>query len=117
MRPKGGVPKEIELIAGRAPRGLSVDRLEIGSDELAVFQWDIADLAAERAAATLTSAERAVLDLVVRGASNAEIARTRGSSIRTVANQVASLLRKLAATSRFELVRRYGRSCASRHAT
>jgi DNA-binding NarL/FixJ family response regulator len=54
----------------------------------------------------VTPAERAVAALVCRGRSNAEIARSRGTSTRTVANQVASLMRKLAVGSRVELALR-----------
>lgn len=54
----------------------------------------------------LTPAERAVLELLLRGASNADIARQRRSSVRTVANQVASVFRKYGVHSRAELVTR-----------
>lgn len=47
-----------------------------------------------------TLAEHAVLDLVRRGSSNAEIACRRGTSERTIANQVAALLRKTNTPSR-----------------
>ncbi len=48
----------------------------------------------------LTSAEQDVLELVRRGWTNLHIAGVRGRSEHTVANQVASLLRKLGAPSR-----------------
>ncbi len=51
----------------------------------------------------LTPAEAVVLDGVRGGLSNAEIARSRGVSVRTVANQMASLFRKLGAQSRLDL--------------
>lgn len=51
----------------------------------------------------LTSAEREVLVLVQRGMSNLQIAKLRARSVRTIANQVASLLRKTGAGSRREL--------------
>jgi DNA-binding NarL/FixJ family response regulator len=51
-------------------------------------------------AAPLTAAERDVLELLRRGMSNAEIARLRARSARTVANQVASILRKSGVPSR-----------------
>ncbi|WP_437554431.1 LuxR C-terminal-related transcriptional regulator [Sorangium sp. So ce367] len=51
-------------------------------------------------AATLTPAERDVLELLRRGLTNAEIARLRERSSRTVANQVASVLHKCGAPSR-----------------
>ena len=52
----------------------------------------------------LTGAEIEVADLVLEGRSNAEIAELRGTSARTVANQVVSVFRKLAIQSRAELV-------------
>ena len=45
---------------------------------------------------------------VVRGESNRTIATARNTSVRTIANQVASLLRKTGATSRYDLIRRFG---------
>lgn len=50
--------------------------------------------------AVLTSAERDVLSLVERGLSNRAIAAMRQRSVRTIANQVASLLRKTRSPSR-----------------
>jgi DNA-binding NarL/FixJ family response regulator len=51
----------------------------------------------------LSSAERAVAVAALRGCSHAEIARERGSSPRTVANQLAHAFRKLEVRSRSEL--------------
>ncbi|MBL8951439.1 MAG: helix-turn-helix transcriptional regulator [Myxococcaceae bacterium] len=48
----------------------------------------------------VTTAERDVLDLVCQGLSNVEIAEARETSVRTIANQVAALLRKLDQPSR-----------------
>ncbi len=53
---------------------------------------------------TLTATELKVARAAMAGASNAEIARQRGCSARTVANQLASAYRKLGVTSRLELV-------------
>lgn len=55
----------------------------------------------------LTTAERHVLELVSMGLTNAEIAKMRNRSVRTVANQVASLLAKTGATSRRALAARH----------
>lgn len=55
----------------------------------------------------LTRAERDILDLLVRGLSNREIAALRQRSVRTIANQVAMLLRKANAPSRRALVARW----------
>jgi DNA-binding NarL/FixJ family response regulator len=54
---------------------------------------------------TLTKAELAVARLATRGHSNARISRERGVSIRTVANQLASIYSKLRIGSRSELAR------------
>lgn len=54
----------------------------------------------------LTAAESEILELIVRGLKNSQIATLRGRSVRTVANQVASLLQKSGAQSRRELVAR-----------
>jgi DNA-binding NarL/FixJ family response regulator len=43
------------------------------------------------------------VQLVLEGKSNAEIAHARGKSVRTVANRVASIVRKLGIGSRSEL--------------
>lgn len=75
-------------------------------DELVLFTWE--PEAAD--ASMLTASEREVLALIAEGGSNAEIARARSTSPRTIANQVASILRKTGCTSRFELIRRFARA-------
>lgn len=60
-------------------------------------------LACEPAAA-LTDSESHVLELLLDGMTNAEIAARRGTTPRTVANQVQSLFDKLGVRSRLELV-------------
>jgi DNA-binding NarL/FixJ family response regulator len=57
----------------------------------------------------LTPAELAVARAISQGDSNAEIARARGTSIRTVANQVASILVRLGAGSRAQVAARLTR--------
>jgi DNA-binding NarL/FixJ family response regulator len=84
-----------------APRGIEAERFEVSGEEYVAFTWR----PAAAARASLTKAERDVLSRIVAGASNEEIARARRSSVRTVANQVASLLRKLEARSRYDLIR------------
>lgn len=53
-----------------------------------------------------TAAEAEVLELLERGLSNERIAALRRRSVRTIANQMASLLRKTGATSRRQLATR-----------
>lgn len=55
------------------------------------------------AGTALTAAESEVAALVLAGRRNAEIAAARGTSLRTVANQVASVFRKLGVGSRLHL--------------
>jgi DNA-binding NarL/FixJ family response regulator len=92
---------------GKPPRGLIVERFSVDGEELLVFEWTD-DAPAVEPLPELSTAEQDVLARVVRGESNAAIARARKTSARTVANQVASLLRKTQAGSRFELIKRFG---------
>lgn len=59
---------------------------------------------AEASSPPLTAAEREVLSLVQRGLSNRQIAQLRSRSVRTIANQVAALLRKTGSPSRRALI-------------
>jgi DNA-binding CsgD family transcriptional regulator len=62
----------------------------------------------------LTRIERDVCRLILTGASNREIARQRGTAVRTVANQVASILKKTGAGSRAQLpLALVARSCTN----
>jgi DNA-binding NarL/FixJ family response regulator len=58
---------------------------------------------------SLTGAEQAVAVLVCRGISNRQIATLRGTSERTVANQLSEIYRKLGVSNRTELARRVHR--------
>lgn len=78
-------------------------RVELGGEELAVLSIP---LAPPSLPPELTAAEREVCALILAGYSNAEIARARTSAVRTVANQIASIFRKLDVASRAELTAR-----------
>lgn len=52
----------------------------------------------------LTPSQREVASLILAGCSNKEIAQWRRTSERTVANQIAALLREVGVASRYELV-------------
>jgi len=51
----------------------------------------------------LTAAERDIASLVIEGLSNAEIARRRGTLVRTVEKHLSNINRKLGLASRSEL--------------
>ena len=89
-------------MGGGKRRNDGVDAFEVGfgDERLVVLSYPIASASfLDR----LTPAERDVALAVVRGLSNEEVARARGSRARTVAVQLASIYRKLGITSRAEL--------------
>ena len=90
------------------PFDLRAARLQAKGKEWAVLSFAAGSNRAK--ADALTPAERAVLEGLLAGQSNAAIARARGTSIRTVANQVAALMRKLGLDSRRELIARFASS-------
>jgi DNA-binding NarL/FixJ family response regulator len=77
-----------------------VRKLRLSGLELAVLSFPLPCL---RMPANLTAAEREVAVAMASGRSNAEIARERGTSVRTVANQAQRVFRKLGVASRQEL--------------
>lgn len=58
--------------------------------------------------ATLSAAEREVALALLEGKSNSEIAAARSTSVRTVANQVGAMFRKLGVHSRPEFMVKIG---------
>jgi DNA-binding NarL/FixJ family response regulator len=69
-------------------------------EELLVFE---SRLDAHGLAVRLTLAEREVLQAVLAGHGNQQIARQRNTSVRTVANQLATLFQKFGASSKGDL--------------
>ena len=86
------------------PVGLGAYRFEIDDSEYAILEWPLPK--ATEAPGLLTSAERTVVELVLAGCSNLEVATRRGRSIHTIANELASAYKKLGITSRAELAAR-----------
>lgn len=79
-------------------------RVRIGSEDVDVLESDVyADHP------SLTTEERAILPHLIRGASNADIARARGTREKTVANQLHAIYTKLGGGSRAEIVARITR--------
>lgn len=82
----------VEVLVERSP-GLEGELRVVSSGRL--------DLALE---GKLSACEMAVARLLIEGTSHAEIARQRRTSARTVANQIASVYRKLRISGRIELL-------------
>lgn len=87
------------------PAGLRAYRFVFKEEEHLVLSFPVA---AASLPDQLTDAERVVLRELLAGKRNAEIARSRGTSPRTVANQISSLYRKLGVASRAEIAARFG---------
>lgn len=88
------------ISGGPKPGGSSVrlSRIVLDGIDCAVLSMPVTSGAA--GLGRLTPAEREVAAAIVRGETNAAIARDRGTSPRTVANQIASILRKTGCPSR-----------------
>ena len=80
---------------------MKVWRVQADRDEYIVISMASSD---STVGDRLTAAERDVLEALIRGCSNLEIARERGRSPRTIANQVSSIFRKFQVVSRAELM-------------
>jgi DNA-binding NarL/FixJ family response regulator len=87
-------------------RGRGVERYEIdvGGETLVVTSVPLDETGGVLEG--LSTAEREIAIDAVSGMSNAEIARKRNRAVRTVANQVASIFRKVGVGSRAELAAR-----------
>jgi DNA-binding NarL/FixJ family response regulator len=90
------------------PKGRSVEHFELAGKQYVRLEIALAP----PLPAKLTAAERAVVTLILEGKSNAAIAKARGVAVRTVANQVASILRKLRVGSRSGLLARLTRAAS-----
>jgi len=102
---KLGLRSRAELASLFAGRGAGSERfdMELGGEQLAICARELpqpAELVA------LSGAEREIAAVVGRGQSDGEIARLRGASARTVANQLGAIYRKLGIHSRTELAAR-----------
>jgi DNA-binding CsgD family transcriptional regulator len=84
------------------PAGLQARRLRLDLGDVLVFRYPVAT-PRELGNPLLTAAEQAIVELALGGASNRQIATLRGTSTRTVANQLSTVFRKLRITSRPEL--------------
>jgi len=88
----------------RAPIGLTVEQNGDGTDAVddVVLSFPLASRRPQ--SVRLTPAESEIFRDISRGSSNTAIAARRGVSVRTVANQMAQLFRKLGVHSRLDAV-------------
>ena len=86
-----------------APTGLQARRLRLDLGEVLVLRYPVRAPRELENDTVLTRAELAIVELALGGASNRKIAELRGTSTRTVANQLSTVFRKLRITSRPEL--------------
>ncbi|GMV15914.1 MAG: helix-turn-helix transcriptional regulator [Polyangiaceae bacterium] len=96
----GLAPEVAEL---RAPLGLRASSFSLGDEEYLVLSYPAPQHGLPK---TLTATEREVARGLLGGLTNNQIARERGVAVRTVANQVAAVLKKTGVSSRIELVRK-----------
>lgn len=99
-----GAEAEAEDSSLPPPSGLRAASFTVGEAEFLVLSYPAAVPALPE---SLTTTEQAITAGLLAGLSNREIALSRGGAVRTVANQVASVLRKAGVRSRFELARKY----------
>ncbi len=106
---KLGCQSRVDLVAlawAKGALGRAAERFDVplgdGIDEVAVLALPAAQNAV--LFARLTVAEREVAGVIVTGASTASIARSRGTSEHTVANQLRRIYQKLGVRTRAELV-------------
>ena len=92
--------RQLQRAMNAPPRGVEI--IDVGDDDGWVVVAAPVPSVDDRA---LTPALRDVLGGVLAGETNAEIARRRGVSRRTVDNQVATLLARYGARSRVDLAR------------
>lgn len=85
-----------------APAGLDVAPLQVDGDDYVILSYPLPEWSLP---SNLTAAEQEVVLGLLQGDSYEAIAERRGTALRTVANQVASVYAKLRITSRIELAK------------
>ncbi len=102
VRSGRSLDKQVSNLPLPAPRELEAYTVSEDGEELLILSYAIDEPTPPPG---LSAAERSVAMAVVAGLSNLEIARQRGTSARTVANQMHSIFAKLGVASRAELTR------------
>jgi DNA-binding NarL/FixJ family response regulator len=92
--------REVERAPFSVPRGIQVERAAHRGQPAVRVSFPVPKVQWNE---SLTSAEKDVANDILAGLPNVAIGRKRGSSVRTVVNQVASIFKKIGAHSRLEL--------------
>lgn len=100
--PSGSRPRTDRPDSIPPPPGLEAYTFDVAGDEYALLAFELPEI---NVPPGLSPAEREVVLAVATGQSNAEIARARGTSANTVANQLRSIYGKLKVGNRMELIR------------
>jgi len=102
---KLGLGSRVELTEFFSPYGLRANlaRIALAGDDLLIGATPRLD---ETKLTVLTPAQREVVALLIAGSTNNDIAKRRGTSPNTVANQVQAIFRTFGARSRGELLAR-----------
>jgi DNA-binding CsgD family transcriptional regulator len=87
-------------------KSLHAQTVRVAGEEYVVFSYDVDERPLRLDAHRLTAAEKSVVTLLRAGLSSAEIATRRGTSVRTVSNQLAAIYGKVGVNSRRELCAR-----------
>ncbi|HEX6245181.1 MAG TPA: helix-turn-helix transcriptional regulator [Polyangiales bacterium] len=86
-----------------APEGLRQSAIALDAEEYWVLRYP---LCAWELPGGLTAAEQEIALAILAGHSRREVARARGTSVRTVSNLLSQVFRKLGVRSRIELAAR-----------
>ena len=99
---KLGLTSRAELALFFAPGGIRarLEEASIGEQDLLVGGHPLLD---EAVIASLSDAEREIVEALLTGSTSAEIALRRGTAANTISNQIASIFDKLGVRSRIEL--------------
>jgi len=102
---KLGLSSRVEITSFFAQNGLRRKLAEVAfaDEQLLIGAYPLIDAAS---VSCLTQAEREVTAQIIAGSTNFDIALRRGSSVRTIANQINSIFTKLNVRSRSELAAR-----------
>ncbi|HXK18585.1 MAG TPA: helix-turn-helix transcriptional regulator [Polyangiaceae bacterium] len=104
--PLSKIPSALPLLTHAARSTCVVSLCEVGAERDPSQRWLLSFSYHDKILeAGLSSAEREVVRRYVRGQSYAQIAGARGTSYRTIANQLASAFGKLRVTGRLSLIR------------